>query len=413
MAMERASAQDADMHMPIIYGYKCYLCPQQLEKDLDATNHLKAAHEIADGVTLQCMKIQKHEMFCKSTFKSFKAMRKHMKENKCNLMSADVFQNEDDQSLHGEWRSMIDDFGELKFEEENAENSMSAYIENFVSHLIISHLPHKIVNDVLDFSKELMSKTTAINKELLKNSTSMLHTNSVLDETENFITSHINKFNTRHARNKYFTNSPYYVEPQTICAGNDETFQYVPILETLKKIFTNEDFKREYFSYNRNHQCEDGVYERYCCGQNFKDTDLLQTNKNSIQIQIFFDDVQLTSPLKTKPFKVNAIYFVVRNFPPNSNSKLENMYLVSLGNSKIVDKYGCNFILEQLVRDIKILETDGIIIDGDGGEICLKGTLVQSSFDNLGGNTLFGFTKCFNSQYYCRICICTKKMCRE
>lgn len=213
----------------------------------------------------------------------------------------------------------------------------------------------------------------------------------------------------------YFTNNPHYVPPKTFSVGHEKTFQYVSILETFDKLFGNKNFRREYFNYNKNHRCEEGLYERYCCGRNYRENEFLQRNKNNIQIQIFFDDVQLTSPLKTKPHKVNAIYMIIRNFPPNLNSKLDNIYLVSLCDSEIVDNYGCNSILAQLVHDIKILETDGIVVGGEEEDtkICLKGTLVQASFDNLGGKTMFGFTKCFSASYYCRICICSKKMCRQ
>lgn len=39
------------------------------------------------------------------------------------------------------------------------------------------------------------------------------------------------------------------------------------------------------------------------------------------------------------------------------------MYLVSLSDSEMMKKYGCNSMLEQFVREIKILETNGISIN--------------------------------------------------
>lgn len=183
----------------------------------------------------------------------------------------------------------------------------------------------------------------------------------------------------------------------------------MPILETLKCLFKNKHFAKEYLDYNANHRCRDGVYERFCCGQNFKKNELFQANRNAMQIQIFFDDFQLTAPLKTKPHKVCAIYFIIHNFPPNCVSQLKNMYLICLCDSKVVDNNGCNAILEQFVHDIKNLETEGISINND---LRLKGTLVQVSFDNLGGNTIFGVVRCFISKYYCRICYCEKKICQ-
>lgn len=215
----------------------------------------------------------------------------------------------------------------------------------------------------------------------------------------------LNKFNSRFKRTKNFARNPNYVAPRTFSVGCEKTFQYVPILETLEKLFANKNFSDEYFRYNTNHFCEDGIYERLCCGQNFKKNSHFHSNPNSVQIQIYFDDVQLTSPLKTKPHKVCAIYFIIRNFPPNFVSKLENIYLVALCDSKVVDKTGCNSMLGPLLHDIKILETKGILVERNiDDRMTLKGSLVHVASDNLGGNAIFGFFKSFNSTYYCRIC---------
>lgn len=81
------------------------------------------------------------------------------------------------------------------------------------------------------------------------------------------------------------------------------------------------------------------------------------------------------------------------------------MYLVLLCNSQVASNNGCNAILEQFIREIKILETEGIKIDD---KFILKGTLVQVSFDNLGGNIIFGFVASFNHTYCCRICYCDR-----
>lgn len=335
------------------------------------------------------------------------------------IFSSDVNENENEFSETTCWDNLIDDFGDLVVEssiqpeQENSSLSLAAYIDSFVNELTISNLPHKIVDDIINYSKDLVSKTTAINLESMRNNIPA-NAESILTSTEEFVTSHLNKFGTRYRRKNHFAKYPHYVAPRTIRVGEEETFQSVSILKTLGTLFGNERFRDEYYAYNENHECKVGIYDRHCCAQNFRKSSFLQLNKNSIQIQIFYDDRQLTSPLKTKPYKVCAIYFIVRNFPPKFVSKLDNMYLVSLCDSKIIDKYGVNSILEEFVREMKILEKDGITIELSNHEkISLKGSLVQVSFDNLGGNAIFGFTKSFSSIYYCRICVSTKKHCQK
>lgn len=66
-----------------VYEYKCYLCPEKFQDVLIATNHLKAVHNKIDKDTLQCMRLQENTIFCSSSFQSIKALRKHLRENKC------------------------------------------------------------------------------------------------------------------------------------------------------------------------------------------------------------------------------------------------------------------------------------------------------------------------------------------
>lgn len=101
----------------IIANYECYLCQKIFEDALEATQHLQSSHGKTDGETLYCLKLQRRDMFCGSTFASFKAMRKHIKENKCKLLSCDVKSYEhhsaNDENSNEGWNVLIDDFGDL------------------------------------------------------------------------------------------------------------------------------------------------------------------------------------------------------------------------------------------------------------------------------------------------------------
>lgn len=296
-----------------------------------------------------------------------------MREAKCKLYSSNVSQIDHFQSEREGWSCLLDDFGELSVENEpstereNDRSSIAEFIESFVNKLIIANMSHDVVNDVIEYSKVLVHKSApaAMNKESMRRMKSKKDAEVILDSNEEFVTSCLNKFNTRYRRKKHFTNSPQYVAPTTISAGGSQTFQYVSILETLKTLFANKCFRVMYFTYNNNHECRENEYERYCCGRNYKENNFFQSNNTNIQIQIFYNDVQLTSPLKTKPHKICAIYFIIRNLPPEYVSKLDTMYLVALCDSDIVKKYGCNSVLEHLVRELQILETDGISIDNE------------------------------------------------
>lgn len=396
--------------------FNCFKCAKLLQGLDCAIEHLKT-HDLGNGELLKCMVVQiSSNLFCKSSFKTVRALKKHMKEHKCVLMCGDVHSNTNNGNSQ-EW-DFIDEFNELCFEENSSlkeivpEKSLTAFIEAFVDKLNNFNLQHDVLNEFIRLSKELVLKSTEINKQLIKNSPEE-EIIFVLDSTNDFIASQFDKFASRYRRNLNQKNNPFFVAPEALQIGGTPTeapLYYIPILKTLSCLFANIDYKETYFDYNKNHTCTEKIYSRYCCGQNFKNNIFFQSNQNAIQVQIFFDDFQVTSPLKTRPHNVCGIYFIVHNFPSKFVSQLKNMYLISLCDTKIVQNHGCNAILARLVDDLKSLETEGITLD-DGS--VLKGTLVQVSFDNLGGNAIFGFVKCFNATYYCRICYSRKEDCQK
>lgn len=116
-----------------------------------------------------------------------------------------------------------------------------------------------------------------------------------------------------------------------------------------------------------------------------------QVHKNTIQIQLYF----------------GTFYFTINNFPIYVNSKLKNIFLVALCYNANIKEFGINPVLEVIVKNIKILETQGIFIESLN--IYLKGTLISTSCDNLAGAMLLGMNKSFNSHYYCKICTMSKE----
>lgn len=415
--------------------FVCYKCPKQFSRLDDAIAHLKTHYAVDDAESiLSCMKVQiSPDLFCTAGFRSFKSLKCHMKANKCVLLCKDVHDNDIEDT-----RKLECSFNLLTFEESeetpqscsptppdvtqsdnsgSSENGgeclqeMQLFVTRFVDKLAKFNLCHDVVDEILSLSKELVSKTNEINQHMMKENPD--ERECILTSTNNFVLSHIDAFSTRYKRDLRFKNNQSYVAPKTLHVDTTNihaTVQYVPINKTLTALFRSDQFKAAYFEYNNNHKCVDGIYERFCCGKKFKENRLFQSEKNAIQLQIYFDDFELCSPLKTKSHKVSGLYCTIHNFSPKFTSQSQNMYLISLCDSKVADEYGCNAMLECFVNDVKLLEKQGISI---GSNVFLKGSIVQVSFDNLGGNTIFGFTKSFNATYYCRICSCSKELCRK
>lgn len=181
-----------------------------------------------------------------------------------------------------------------------------------------------------------------------------------------------------------------------------DKFTYVPILETLKMIFNNSEFKD---MLKLRAKTKEGVYTDLKDGTYFKNSPLFSVEEDALQIQLFYDDFETANPLGSKKgvHKLGAMYFTLRNFPPVINSSLVNIHLCALFHAQDIKRYGFNSILEPLVHDLKILETEGLKIPMLKDAI--HGTLIQVTGDNLGLHSLFGFVESFGARYCCRFCL--------
>lgn len=388
----------------------CYICQQRLKDSNEAVKHLQS-HGIKNGDKLNCMRDPiSRDLFCNSSFHSFKALKRHLNGNQCMILCNDV-------TCVPEFE-LEKEFGELCFEESSPNEREADFsehfatlIENTIHKLNTFNLQHNVFNDVIQITKELISKCTETNQQIIRKNPGE-QVEFILNSTNDFALSHIEKFSSRYKRKSHFEKSPYFVGSQAVQLTGSQincTFYYVSILKTLRSLFANENFRKAYFDYNKDHRCQEGVLERYCCGANYQKNSFFKNNNNAIQIQIFYDDFELTDALKTKTIKVCGIYFIIHNFPPKFTSQLQNMYLITICDTLVVKKNGINAILEPFVQDLHTLETEGILINN---ETNLKGTLVQVSFDNLGGNGIFGFVTSFSANHYCRICFCLKTECQ-
>jgi hypothetical protein len=66
--------------------------------------------------------------------------------------------------------------------------------------------------------------------------------------------------------------------------------------------------------------------------------------------------------------------------------------------------------LQPFVEEIKNFETNGVKIKDDK---TIYGTLVSTTFDNLGGNSMLGFAESFSATYCCRFCTIEKSLRKE
>ena len=135
----------------------------------------------------------------------------------------------------------------------------------------------------------------------------------------------------------------------------------------------------------------------------------LFSNENyALQIQLFYDDFETANPLGSKKgvHKLLGIYFTLRNFRPKLNSSLDNIHLCALFHAQDIKTCGFDTILQPIISDLKVLETDGIKVPMFKNPV--HGSIAQVTGDNLGIHGLFGFVESFSARNCCRFCIIEK-----
>lgn len=137
-----------------------------------------------------------------------------------------------------------------------------------------------------------------------------------------------------------------------------------------------------------------------CVFQNHK---YFQGDTNKLCIQLYTDELEVCDPLGAKrgKHKLVVFYYSVLNVPSEYRSLVSHIHLAIVAKDKLVQEYGLHRILEPLLKDVAVLETEGITVKSKkytGSVLCLTG-------DNLSSHRVGGFATNFSHGRVCRFCM--------
>ena len=183
-------------------------------------------------------------------------------------------------------------------------------------------------------------------------------------------------------------------------------FHYVPILETLKTYLTQSDV----WASCQQKQDSGGKLCDFTDGSMWQKSTVHLDCDMYVRIHLYSDEFELCNPLGSRKgeHKVCAFYFLVGNLETKYWSSLSNIHLALLCKYKHIKKFGYKTILEPLIADVRVLETNGIVVEIDSVEHHVFGSVVTLSGDNLTSHMLGGFNLSFSFGRICRQCMVTK-----
>lgn len=211
-------------------------------------------------------------------------------------------------------------------------------------------------------------------------------------------------FSSRFKSAKYFKENFNVIEPVEYILDPvaNRSSQYIPAVHTLQNLFNNPDIVQSILTKQSDSKHLASSHD----GKFYKGNELLCSEEPTLSLILYIDDFEVCNSLGTsrkKKLKVTAVYWVLEDVPPEQRSQLTSIYLALLCKAVDVKQFGYVNILEPLLKDLTVLEKEGIYLSCVGKNI--SGTVFCVTADNLGAHSLCGLVESFSGYYICRFCM--------
>ncbi|CAF1503479.1 unnamed protein product [Adineta ricciae] len=177
---------------------------------------------------------------------------------------------------------------------------------------------------------------------------------------------------------------------------------FIPVDKTLTSMFSSHSFVA---------QILENIQRQQTLAEN--DPDLMfsirdaynggRIDHDSILLQVYMDDIGLTNPIGSKRdhHKLSMVYFSIEDVPDQYRSKIDNIQLLAICDSKILkDCDKAKRFFQPIVDNLNWIQFHGLSING----VHLKFSFSTVVSDNLAAHMIGGFQSCFSAGYFCRRC---------
>ncbi|XP_047124241.2 uncharacterized protein LOC124806964 [Hydra vulgaris] len=364
--------------------YQCHLCRELFIGVKELYCHLRN-HEAAGELrmTVRCCQDK-----CTSSFRSLWNLKRHMdqyhSQSHCekdvcvSVINSNTLCNNDDDCNYGR-------------EDQNKRFILSdihivAKVYLVSSLRSNSCLPHNIISCVIpSFNNMADCLVNYLNEQVLESLKYVPNVNQgVLNNIEKLfkkVQKPLGFLSRKYKQDKYFAEHPLFVNSETLSIASRyevkngvnklvyDTYEYVSVENNFRSLFSSKEFVELMFG---NKTKDNDLIDCFQDGERCKKHYLFSNdNKFSIMIQLFYDGMGTTNPLR-------------------GNASTSNV--------------------ERFVSEIQKLQSIGFC--GDFPKIGSKQIYVglyQVSCDILALNGLFGFIECFSADFFCTLCLATKK----
>lgn len=128
-------------------------------------------------------------------------------------------------------------------------------------------------------------------------------------------------------------------------------------------------------------------------------------------IECYFDDYENNNPLGSHKGinKCGALYVNLPILPSELSSKVENIFMLMLFDSKHRVKFSNKIIFMKVIDVFQRLKHEGTSITVDNKQFKIYFDLILCLGNNLGLHSIFGLNESFSSNKFCRFCLTDRK----
>lgn len=202
-----------------------------------------------------------------------------------------------------------------------------------------------------------------------------------------------NDYNTRRDKNSLVNN-------QKIC------FQFMPVRKSLKMFFEMPGVLKSTLDYISDLENDTTILSNLIQTEYWQMKKRLFQNRLVLPLYIYWDEYETNNPLGSHRGvgKVGAVYIVIACLHPQLQSKVENIFILTLFKSINLDEIPLHTFFSNAIRELKFLEETGITVSTSNGTEQIFFSVAAFIGDNLAVHAVLGFTMGFTANYPCRFC---------
>eukprot|EP00732_Lithocolla_globosa_P000924 Lithocolla_globosa_v1_NODE_368_length_4282_cov_1393.917909.p1 type:complete len:874 gc:universal NODE_368_length_4282_cov_1393.917909:3941-1320(-) len=175
---------------------------------------------------------------------------------------------------------------------------------------------------------------------------------------------------------------------------------------SLDRRLSNDHYREDFF---KPKQSSDGKIRDVCDGSTFKNHPLFTHKPDGAQVQLYYDDFEVTNPLSSKTHKLGMFYTLNTNESIEYRSRLESIEVVAIAKTEHIRKYpqAVSLLLNNFVSVMKELGSEeGLYLPK--ANLTIWGALLEFVGDTLASQFVGGFKEGVGfALRKCRNCLAT------